>query len=406
MASKGVDIKQENDLALPARTIPSLIVVSASLVLAALPVFLVGGLAVQIRSDLGFSETALGLAVTIGFAVGAMAAPFGGRLADRVGPRTSLYSGASLAVLALLGIGLVADTWGLLVVFLVVTGLAVAVTDPGLAILVGRAIRPQRQGLAFGIKEASIPAATLAAGLAVPAIALTVGWRWAFGIGLIPFLVVVCLLPRVIRDSELPAAVVKEEPEMAPGTPRRRAIVLSAVAAALATAAASGVGVFLTESAVAMGMAPGNAGFLLAAGSSAGIVARIAAGVAADRTGGPQFKLIAIMLAVGAVTISLGGTGSTALLVVGTVGAFTGGWAWTGIFFLSLIKTSPATPGAVAGIGTFSLGVGNASGPVLFGLIAQNASFGAAWLAAGTAAGVGAVLMAAARTQFRGTAVA
>ncbi|MEX0795873.1 MAG: MFS transporter, partial [Acidimicrobiia bacterium] len=352
--------------------------------------FLVGGLAVQIRSDLGFSESALGAAVTIGFTAGALAAPFGGRIADRLGPRSSLYSGAFLAVIALLGIGLVADTWGVLVLFLVVTGLALAVTDPGLAILVGRAIYPQRQGLAFGIKEASIPAATLAAGLAVPAIALTVGWRWAFGIGVVPLLIVVFLLPRVVRDSEPPSPVVRQPTEASPRTPQRRAIILSAIAAALGTAAASGVGVFLTESAVAMGMTQGNAGFLLAAGSGAGIVARISAGVVADRTGGPQFKLISVMLGVGAVTMALGGTGSTAFLVLGTIGAFTGGWAWTGIFFLSLIKTSPATPGAVAGIGSFSLGVGNASGPLLFGLIAQNASFAAAWLAAGIAAGIGA----------------
>lgn len=377
-----------------------MIVVSASLVLAALPVFLVGGLAVQIRSDLGFSESALGAAVTIGFAAGALAAPFGGRIADRLGPRTSLYTGAFLAVVALLGIGLVADTWVVLVLFLVVTGLAVAVTDPGLAILVGRAIRPQRQGLAFGIKEASIPAATLVAGLAVPAIALTVGWRWAFGIGVLPLLVVIFLLPRVVRDSEPVSSVAKQSTEVAVGPSRRRAILLSAIAAALGTAAASGVGVFLTESAVAMGMTQGNAGFLLAVGSGAGIVARISAGVVADRTGGPQFKLISLMLAVGAVTIALGGTGSTALLVVGTIGAFTGGWAWTGIFFLSLIKSSPSTPGAVAGIGTFSLGVGNASGPLLFGLVAQNVSFAAAWLVAGIAAGIAAIFMAAARRQF------
>ncbi len=362
--------------------------------------FLVGGLAVQIRSDLGFSESALGAAVTIGFAAGALAAPFGGRIADRMGPRTSLYTGAFLAVIALLGIGLVADTWGVLVLFLVVTGLAVAVTDPGLAILVGRAIRPQRQGLAFGIKEASIPAATLFAGLAVPAIALTVGWRWAFGIGVVPLLMVVFLLPRVVRDSEPSSPVTKQAVEAAVGTSRRRAIVLSAIAAALGTTAASGVGVFLTESAVAMGMTQGNAGFLLAAGSSAGIVARISAGVAADRTGGPQFKLISVMLAVGAVTLALGGTGSTALLVVGTIGAFTGAWAWTGVFFLSLIKSSPATPGAVAGIGTFSLGVGNASGPLLFGLTAEHASFAAAWLVAGIAAGIGAIFMAAAHREF------
>lgn len=360
--------------------------------------FLVGGLAVQIRSDLGFSETALGAAVTIGFATGGLAAPFGGRIADRLGPRTSLYTGAVLAVIALLGIGLVADTWGVLVLFLVVTGLAVAVTDPGLAILVGRAIRPQRQGLAFGIKEASIPAATLFAGLAVPAIALTVGWRWAFGIGVVPLLMVVFLLPRVVRDSE-PSPVAKQTVEPSVGTSRRRAIVLSAVAAALGTTAASGVGVFLTESAVAMGMTQGNAGFLLAAGSGAGIIARISAGMVADRTGGPQFRLISLMLAIGAVTIALGGTGSTAFLVVGTIGAFTGGWAWTGIFFLSLIKSNPATPGAVAGIGSFSLSVGNAAGPLLFGLIAEKVSFAAAWLVAGIAAGIGAILMAAAHRE-------
>lgn len=373
-----------------------MIVVASSLVLAALPVFLVGGLAVQIRSDLGFSESALGAAVTIGFAAGALASPFGGRIADRLGPRTSLYTGALLAVVALLGIGLVADTWGLLVLFLVVTGLALAVTDPGLAILVGRAIRPHRQGLAFGIKEASIPAAALVAGLAVPAIALTIGWRWAFGLGLVPLLILVFLLPRVVRDSEPSTPDTEQIDEAVIAASRRRAIVLSAIAAALGTAAASGVGVFLTESAVAMGISQGNAGLLLAAGSVAGIVARISAGVVADRTGGPQFKLISLMLVVGAVTIALGGTGSTAFLVVGTLGAFTGGWAWTGIFFLSLIKSSPATPGAVAGIGSFSLGVGNASGPLIFGLVAENASFTAAWLVAGIAAGIAAIFMAAA----------
>jgi predicted MFS family arabinose efflux permease len=172
------------------------------------------------------------------------------------------------------------------------------------------------------------------------------------------------------------------------------------VAAALGTAAASGIGIFLTDSAVSMGMSPGNAGLLLAAGSVAGIVARVGTGVMADRIGGPQFKLIAAMLAVGAMTMAMGGTGNVLLLILGTVGAFTGGWAWTGIFFLSLVKTNPDRPGAVAGIGTAGLGVGNAAGPLLFGLVAQSVSFGAAWLAAAVVAGLAAVLMTAARSRF------
>lgn len=372
--------------------------VSSSLVLAALPLFMVGGLAVQIKEEFGFTEAALGSAVTIGFVLGAITAPVGGRIADRVGPRKSVYLGSSMSVVSLAGLGLLTTGWATMVAFLCLAGVAVALTDPGLAILVGRSVSVDRQGLAFGVKEASIPAATLAAGIAVPAIALTVGWRWAFTLGLIPWLVVLFLLPRLDvrpRTDQGEAAG-----QSSPPPPRRRAVLLAAVAAALGTAAASGIGIFLTDSAVSMGLSPANAGLLLATGSVAGIVARVSAGVMADRIGGPQFKLIAAMLAVGAVTMAMGGTGNVPLLILGTVGAFTGGWAWTGIFFLSLVKTNPDRPGAVAGIGTAGLGVGNAAGPLLFGLVAQSFSFGAAWLAAAVVAGLAAVLMAAARSRF------
>jgi len=381
-------------------SITGVVVVTAALVLAALPLFMVGGLAVQIREEFGFGEADLGLGVTIGFVVGALTAPFGGRLADRIGPRTTTYLGASLSSLALLGLGLATTGWVTMVVFLCLAGLSVALTDPGLAIMVDRTVPVPRQGVAFGIKEASIPAASLAAGIAVPAIALTIGWRWAFIIGLVPLAAILILLPRLDVRMRVP------QPEDTPTTeplkdpPRRTAILLAAVAAALATAAASGVGIYLTTSAVAMGLSEGNAGILLAVGSVAGITARIGTGVMADRIGGPQFKLIATMLAIGALTMALGGSGNNLLLVIGTLGAFTGGWAWTGLFFLSLVKTNPDRPGTVAGIGIAGLGVGNASGPYLFGLAAESFSYGAAWLAAAIAAGIAAILMAMARSRF------
>lgn len=380
------------------KSIAGMVAVASSLVLAALPLFMVGGLAVQIKEEFAFTEAALGSAVTIGFVLGAITAPIGGRIADRVGPRKSVYLGSSMSVVSLAGLGLLTTGWSTMVAFLCLAGVAMALTDPGLAILVGRSVSVDRQGLAFGVKEASIPAATLAAGLAVPAIALTVGWRWAFTLGLLPWLVVLFLLPRLDVRPQTDQGSVDASPPPTP--PRRRAVLLAAVAAALGTAAASGIGIFLTDSAVSMGLSPANAGLLLATGSVAGIVARVGTGVMADRIGGPQFKLIAAMLAVGAMTMAMGGTGNVLLLIVGTVGAFTGGWAWTGIFFLSLVKTNPDRPGAVAGIGTAGLGVGNAAGPLLFALVAQSLSFGAAWLAAAVVAGLAAVLMAAARSRF------
>jgi MFS family permease len=388
--------------AIPTRrpgTIRGLIVIVSSLVLVALPFFMVGGLAVQIKEELGLTEAALGAAVTIGFLSGAVSSPFGGRIADRIGPRSSIYVGCGLGMASLIGLGTSTSGWGLLVAFLCVGGVGVALADPGLAILVSRSIPLERQGLAFGVKEASIPAATLVAGLAVPAIALTIGWRWAFLVGALPLTLILILLPR-LETTGRPTPAGTEDSDEASPPPRRRALLLTAVAAALGTTAASGVGIFLTDSAVAMGMSPANAGLLLAAGSVAGIAARVTTGVLADRTGGPQFKLIAMMLAFGAVTMALGGSGNPWLLLVGTIGAFTGGWAWTGIFFLSLVKTHPHRPGAVAGIGTAGLGMGNAAGPVLFGVVAGTWSFAAAWIGAAIVAGIAAILMATARRMF------
>lgn len=347
----------------------------------------------QIREELGISEAALGLVVTIGFVTGAVSAPFAGRIADRIGPKRSVYVGCGLSVVALLGVAF-SDDVPLLIVFLCLAGVAIALTDPGLAILVSRSIPPERQGLAFGVKEASIPAAGLLAGVAVPTIALSVGWRWALALGLLPLLVVLVFLPGVIvgPPRAQPARDVS-------GRPRRRVLglVVAAVAAALGVGAASGVGIFITDSAVAMGIEPANAGLLLALGSLSGVVARIATGVRADRTRGPQFSFIAAMLGIGAVAMTLGATEAPIFLVVATIGTFAGAWAWTGLYFLSLVDAFPDRPGSIAGIGTAGLGAGNAIGPVLFGLAAGAWSFGAAWLAAGIVALIAALLMATVR---------
>jgi MFS family permease len=377
-----------------------MLVILSALVLAALPFFMIGGLAVQIRDDLGLSEAALGAAITIGFVTGASTAPFGGRIADRIGPKAAVYLGAALSTISLLGLGLAVNGWTSLVTLLCVGNLSIALIDPGLAILVGRATPGHLHGLAFGIKEASVPTATLLAGVAVPTIALTVGWRWAFALGIVPLSVVVLLLPRLVLGPSAVESAASDTSIATNPAPPRSAIVLAAVAAALGTTAASGAGIFVTESAVAMGISPAGAGILLATGSIAGIITRVATGIRADRTVGPLFGLIAVMLGVGAATMALGGTGNSPLLVVATIGAFSGGWGWTGIYFLSLVRTNPRRPGSVAGIGTASLGVGNAAGPILFGLVAGSISYRAAWVGAAVAAVVASGLMSAARQKL------
>lgn len=348
-------------------------VASAGLVLAALPVFLVGGLAVQIRAELGFTETALGAAVTLSFLTGAAAGPVGGKLADRLGARGALLAGSSLSVTALAGLALVVRSWVGMVIMLVLAGSAFSLIDPGLAILVSRAVPPHRQGTAFGVKEASIPAATLVAGLAVPAVAVTVGWRWAFLVGAVPLGALGWLLRRVppVRPGAADQVGVER------GT--ASSILLVAVAAALGTAAGSGVGVFLTTTAVEAGFSPSAAGILLAMGSVAGILTRLGAGIVADRGGRDHLGLMAVMLALGAVGLAVGASGMGVLLAVGTVGAFVGAWGWTGLLFLTLVRLRPGSPGSAAGLGLMGLAVGNAAGPLLYGAVGDRLGFEVAW---------------------------
>src|SRR5690606_21638052 len=172
----------------------------------------------------------------------------------------------------------------------------------------------------------------------------------------------------------------------------RRALGIVAAAAACASTASSGIGVFLTESAVAMGLSEANAGLLLAAGSVAGIVTRVATGIRADNHGGPQLRTIWVMMATGAVSMALASIGSVPLLVLGAVGAFAGGWGWTGLLFLTLVRANPSTPGAGAGLGLLGLAIGNGLGPLAFGAAAEQLSFTAAWAGAAVLAGAGALL--------------
>jgi predicted MFS family arabinose efflux permease len=386
----------------------AIVVASASLILVALPVFLVGGLAVQIRAELGIGASAIGAVVSATFLISAATAPLVGRAADRLGARTAVTSGLTLSVLVSAAIALFARSGWHLAAILAVSGVAIAITDPGLAILLTREVPPQRLGIAFGLKEASIPAAMLVAGLAVPLVALTAGWRWAFALGAVPLAVVVALRDRIPARPSVPLPAASPDPpterarDAHHGAPPPRAtLVLITAGTALGIAAASGVAVFLTQSAVAAGLSPSGAGALLATASAGGVVVRVVAGVAADRLGGDHLRTIAAMLGVGGVLLVTGALGSTTLLAVSTVGAFAAVWGWTGLLFLSLVRALPDTPGAAAGVAVAGLTTGNGTGPLLFGVIAERASFTAAWTTAGALSGAGCLLVLAAAQRVR-----
>lgn len=86
-----------------------------------IPVFLVGGLAVQMGAELRFSPAGLGLAVSVYFGVSALASVPSGALVERFGAARVARTGILLSAASLIAIGTFARSYPLLVVLLAVS---------------------------------------------------------------------------------------------------------------------------------------------------------------------------------------------------------------------------------------------------------------------------------------------
>lgn len=366
----------------------------ATTVAVSLPVFLVGALSVQIGADIGLSRTGLGLVVALYFGVSALASVPSGWLVERYGARVTAWSGIALAAVTMAAVGGLAYSY---LVLLVVCGLAGAANSLGqLAsnLAVARHVPARRQGFTYGVKQSAVPFATLLAGLAVPAVGLTVGWRWAFlGAGVLA-LAAIPLAPRTDGTGGRTGAA-------GAGNRATAALVVIAVAAIFAAGAANALGVFLVDSAVDRGMAPGRAGLTLAVASATGIACRLGWGWFADRLASGRLLMIAGMLTVGAGGVVLLAVPTSAALVPGALVAFGFGWAWPGVLNYTVVRTHRDAPAAATGITQAGVYLGGCCGPLAFGTVAQTASYPTAWLCGAGAMAVAAMLMLVGRRMLR-----
>ena len=371
-------------------------------VLGVLPAFLVGALAVQIRADLDVGLGLFGLAAATLFTVsGGLARP-AGRLVQRLGSRRGAALAAALATASLTVIAL-AGSPAALMAGLAVGGLGNAVAQPSANAVVSELVTEQRLGVAFGIKQSSIPAATLLGGLAVPGVALVFGWRWAVACA-VGLAVVLLLLSFTGRDTGRRAGAPRD-----PGAPRapdrglpRGGLVVLTVGGFLGSAAATPTGVFLVDSAVAAGIDAGAAGLLFAGCSVLGLVVRIGYGLLVDRhPTRSAYLFIANLLAAGTAGYVLLAAGTVPASVAGGVLAYGAGWAWTGLFHFAVIRDNRDAAASVTGFVQTGLSLGAASGPLLFGVVAQTWSYSAAWLTAAALSLAGAVTVRVSRRMVR-----
>jgi predicted MFS family arabinose efflux permease len=368
-------------------------VASAVTVVCSLPTFLTGAMAVEVAHDLGFGTVGIGGAVATFFGTMALASIHLGRLVDRLGATVSLRIAVVAAALAALGNATANTRWLTLAGWLVLSGLAAALAQPAANRLLVNRIRADRLGTAFGLKQSAPPLASMLAGLSVPAIALTVGWRWAFGLTALA----AALIGLAVRALPRPATPPVSGPRLArkklAPLRDRPTLAILAFGFGLAFVASSAVLAFYVDAAVFAGTSHRDAGLVFAFGSLLAIAIRVAAGIAADRLEFSPLRFSAILLAVGSVGLVLLGTARPAVMGAGAIVALAGTWGFPGLFWFALVSAFPDTPGRVTGA-MAPAAIGGVVGPVGFGVLASAAGYPFAWRLAGLLAmlAVGALL--------------
>ncbi len=344
-----------------------------------LPGFLIAGFAVQIRADIGLSLSSLGILIGVFFGSAAVVSPAMGRFSESAGWATGLRTATVLTAISLSGIGWLANSTLSLAFFYVIGGLGSSLAQIASNLAVARCVDVSKQGLVFGLRHASVPAAAVLAGLAVPTIALTVGWRWGFRGAVLLAAIAAVTIPA--REEPYVINPPSERPTKGPrktATPFRL-LVLLAVAVGLGTGGGDTLGAFVVSFAVEQGVTEESAGLLLAIGSACGLASRVIGGWLIDRRQHADLTAVAAMIGIGMGGIILLNNGGMIGLFIGALIAFTSAWGWAGLFTFAIVKDNPDAPATASGITQVGKYLGAALGPPIFGTIADRVSFTAAW---------------------------
>ena len=372
-----------------------------------LPAFLTGALGNRLGEEIGIDLAGVGGIYGVVFGTSALVSAPTGRLVQRLGWRTGIRLAAAGSGIALLGMATLPSVWWArwwpIAVLSAVAGVAAAVSQAASNLAMVRAVPPGRFGLLFGLKHTAVPLAAMLGGLAVPSIALTIGWRQAYAAAALLALATLVAVPfgrgpqeQVGRAGARPGR---------PTTPLS-ALILLAVAATLAHAGLDSLGAFLVPFAVSEGVAEGTAGLLLTVGSFVGLAARLSAGWAVDRRQRAGQTGIAALLFLGSAGFLVLALGGGWLLTAGVVLAFAGGWGWAGLLTFVVVRANPDAAATATGIANTGKYVGAAGGPFLVGVLAEQASFTTAWVIACCLLFAAAVLVSALRMSAAGRAIA
>lgn len=171
-----------------------------------------------------------------------------------------------------------------------------------------------------------------------------------------------------------------------------------AVGGAAAAAVGNSLPAFVVTYTTVSGHSADYGGTILAAGSAAVMVTRIAAGIQADRSHWDALLMMVTGLLLGSLGLAIMATSvAAAPLALGVVLSMSGSWGWTGLLHLAVTRASGDAAARAMGIVLAGPMIGSVIGPMGVGWIAQQAGYRAVWIALATLAVLAAGVIAAAR---------
>lgn len=147
----------------------------AGSVLSALPVFLVAALAPQIRASLHFGVNIFGAVIALYYLTAALGSLPLSRLVEAVGATRALRGGSLITAVRFLLLAILARGVMSLAVLVALAGLVSAAIQSATNLFLIRRIPADRQGLAFGLKQAAVPSAVVLSCASMPCAAHQAG---------------------------------------------------------------------------------------------------------------------------------------------------------------------------------------------------------------------------------------
>ncbi len=353
-------------------------------------------LAAPMIDDLGMSRTELGVIGAVNTLVGALTAPYTGRVADRIGPGRAVVGSLVIAAAGMAALSLSPSVpW--LFAASAIGGIPQGSTNPATNSLISSRVPAGRRGTLTGVKQSGVTLGAFLAGIALPALEAPFGWRgasWTFAAVflLAAVLVQVMLRPDPPRTRAEPGRPTAPAPRLEP------VISWIAIYAFFMGLASGAIGRFLPLFAEeSLGFTVGTAGLIAALGGLLGMVARITAARVAEHRIRPTLLLPMLSLVGAGFALLLAATTTSTrwLLWLSPPLSAIGTNAWNAVAMLAVIMlVSTALAGKASGVVMFGFLGGLAIGGPATGLVVDaTGSYRPAWIAAAVASLVAAVIM-------------